>query len=173
MRREHHLWRTASHELRTPLNAILGWSRILNEGILDPATNRRAIESITRNAHSMLAIIEDTLELSREGSGAVRMARVRLEMSNLVQLAVDTVTPAAEMKGIHVSWSAIQEPTVVLGDPNRLNQVIGNVLTNAINYTPEGGRVNISVGRTDTDAEIRVTVRAPVSRPRLASVCFQ
>jgi CheY-like chemotaxis protein/two-component sensor histidine kinase len=173
MRHGHHLWLTASHELRTPLNAILGWARILSEGILDPATNRRAVESISRNAHSMLAIIEDALEVSRDGNAATRVARARIEMSELVQLGVDTVTPAAAMKGVHVSCSANPEPTVVLGDPNRLNQVIGNVLTNAINYTPEGGRVRVTVARTDRDAEIRVMDTGAGIEPDLLPYVFE
>jgi len=142
-----------SHELRTPLNAILGWARLL--GTLDEAKRDRAIETIERNADAMRQLIDDLLDVSRIISGRMRLEVETVDLALVIERAVESVKVSADGKGIRVNV-LLDNSAAVLGDPSRLQQVIWNLLTNAVKFTPRGGRISIIVRRFDSIAEIMV-----------------
>jgi PAS domain S-box-containing protein len=147
---------TVSHELRTPLNAILGWTRMLHTGRLDQPTATRAMESIERNAKAQAQIIEDILDVSRIITGQLRLDLRLVDLRSVTETALDTIRLAADAKGIETRLSWSQDVGPVLGDPNRLQQVLWNLLSNSVKFTPAGGRVEISLDRVDTLARITV-----------------
>ena len=147
---------TLSHELRTPLNAMLGWTRLLRMGKLDPVAAARALETIERNARAQEQLIADILDLSRIVTGKLRIDLAPIDLSRVVEAAVDTVRPAAEAKGIRLT-SETSLSGAVLGDPDRLQQVLWNLLVNAIKFTPAGGQVAITVTSDGRHATITVT----------------
>jgi signal transduction histidine kinase/DNA-binding NarL/FixJ family response regulator len=147
---------TASHELRTPLNAILGWARLLQSGELDAAAVARAIDIIDRNANAQVRLIEDILDGSRIISGKLQLEIRPLDMTVLVNAALDAVRAAAEAKRIALTTRLDPAAARVVGDPDRLQQVIWNLVTNAIKFTPKDGTVDVSLQRVGTDIELRV-----------------
>lgn len=163
---------TLSHELRTPLNAILGYAHLLREGTIGPSELREAIEVIERNARSQTQIIEDLLDMSRIVSGKLRLDVQRLDIAAVVTAAVDTVKPAADGKGIRIT--SLLDPHVgpVKGDPSRLQQVIWNLLTNAIKFTPKGGKVQVALERVNSHIEITVSDTGEGLRPEFLPHVF-
>ncbi len=147
---------TASHELRTPLNAILGWARMLRSGKLEPHDTLRATETIERNAQSQVRLIEDILDGSRIITGNLHLEIRALDMTTLVAAAIDAVRPAADAKKIALSVRVDPSAAHVVGDPERLQQVVWNLASNAIKFTPKGGRVDVSLERVGTDVELVV-----------------
>ena len=147
---------TLSHELRTPLNAILGWSELLSRQQFDPATTRRAIETIARNAKAQAQLVSDVLDLSRIVAGRMRLAVQRVDLQPIVQEALDGVRPAAEAKRIRLEFEPAAAPVAVSGDADRLRQVFWNLLSNAVKFTPPEGAVRISLRQTETGAGIEV-----------------
>jgi len=151
---------TLSHELRTPLNAILGWAAMLQRGVKDEATLRRALETIERNARAQGQLIDDLLDMSRIIAGTVRLDMQAIDPVRIVEAALGTVHPAAAAKGIvlrtHLGHSADVPPLEVRADPGRLQQVLWNLLANAVKFTPAGGTVQVLLGRDGNDAVIRV-----------------
>jgi PAS domain S-box-containing protein len=150
---------TLSHELRTPLNAILGWSQILRGGgggEVSAADLGEGLGAIERNARAQTQIIEDLLDMSRIVSGKVRLDVRRLDLAAVVRAGIDTVRPAADAKGVRVQ--AVLDPVAgpVSGDPNRLHQVFWNLLTNAVKFTPRGGRVQVLLERVNSHVEVSV-----------------
>ncbi len=147
---------TVSHELRTPLNAILGWAHMLRANKLDTITQSRALETIERNAKSQAQLIEDILDVSRIVAGKLNLEVRPVELGALVEAAMDAVRPAADAKGI--SLGTIMDPAAgpVLGDPNRLQQVIWNLAANAVKFTDRGGSVQVRLQRTGSYVEIVV-----------------
>jgi PAS domain S-box-containing protein len=148
---------TLSHELRTPLNAILGYARLLATGVITTDRLKNAVNIIERNATNLTQIVEDVLDVSRIISGKVRLDMQPLELSVLLDEVVASVIPAAEAK--HIQLETLFEPQVdlVLGDPNRLRQVVWNLLSNATKFTPPGGRVTVRLARVNSEAEIVVS----------------
>jgi CheY-like chemotaxis protein/nitrogen-specific signal transduction histidine kinase len=148
---------TVSHELRTPLSAILGWSTILSKGQSDQATVANAIAAIERNAKSQAQLIEDLLDVSRIISGNLRLDVKPIALTTVVKAAMDSVQPAADAKEIQLQM--IVDPTAdnVRGDAVRLQQVIWNLLSNSIKFTPKGGQVTVKVDRADSMAQVTVT----------------
>jgi PAS domain S-box-containing protein len=135
---------TVSHELRTPLNAILGWSQLArtrNKG----AELDKALDTIERNARAQAKLIEDILDISRIVSGKVRLELAEVDLSDLVSQTLEAVGPAASVKGIELRDKT--SSVAVLGDPSRLQQIVWNLLTNAIKFTPSGGWVEVSIQR--------------------------
>jgi PAS domain S-box-containing protein len=147
---------TVSHELRTPLNAVLGWARMLGAGALDGASSARAIETIQRNARSQAQLIDDLLDVSRIITGKLRLEMQPVEMAEIIQAAVDSIRPAAEAKGIHLEIMLKTEAGFVSGDPDRLQQIIWNLVSNAVKFTPKGGRVEIRLERVGSQVGIIV-----------------
>lgn len=145
-----------SHELRTPLNAILGWSRMLGSQ-LDEATYTRAVESIERNAKLQSRLIDDMLDISRIISGKLRLDAQPVDLTMVVNAAVDTLRPAAEAKKIRVYVVLDYSAGVILGDATRLQQVVWNLLSNAIKFTPKDGSIQVSLERINSHVEITVS----------------
>jgi PAS domain S-box-containing protein len=148
---------TLSHELRTPLNAIVGWVHLLRAGRLDEATARRALETIDRNAKIQTQLIADILDVSRIASGKLRVQMRPLELASIVEAALDTVHLAAEAKAIRLCVEIDPGAGPVLGDPDRLQQVVWNLLSNAIKFTPDQGRVDVSLRREEAQAVLRIS----------------
>jgi len=148
---------TVSHELRTPLNAILGWARMLGSKQLPPSRARHAIASIERSASALAHIIDDLLDVSRIVVGTLRLAPQPVDLVAVAQAALDAVRPLALSKNVQLAFSSglpVIEP--VSGDAGRLQQVIWNLLANAIKFTPEGGRVDVFIERSNDYMEVRV-----------------
>ena len=150
-----------SHELRTPLNAILGWTRMLSSGQLDAETSARAVETIERSARSQSRLIDDMLDVSRIISGKLRLDVQPVDLSAVVNAAVDTSRPAADAKDIRIQMVMDFGAGPVLGDPVRLQQVVWNLLSNAIKFTPKHGRVQIQLARVNSHVELTVSDTGP------------
>jgi PAS domain S-box-containing protein len=148
---------TLSHELRTPLNAILGWAQILRASEPTPGDLGQGLETIERNARLQAQLIEDLLDMSRIISGKVRLDVQRVDLSAVIDAAVETVRPAAEAKGVRMAKLIDPHAGPVRGDPNRLQQVVWNLLSNAIKFTPRGGRVEVALERVNSNVEITVS----------------
>ena len=147
---------TLSHELRTPLNAILGWAQILRSGDFDQDETTRGLEVIERNAMIQAQLIEDLLDMSRIVSGKISFDLKQLELSDIVDAAVQTVSLAADEKAISLQVSLDEGEYPVKGDSARLQQVVYNLLTNAIKFTPRGGRVEVELTRFRREVEFVV-----------------
>ncbi|EAZ92933.1 sensor histidine kinase [Crocosphaera chwakensis] len=147
---------TISHELRTPLNAILGWSGILQSKNLDEAEIRRALEIIERNAKSQAHLIEDLLDVSQIVTGRMRLHVRAIELLPVIEAAIDTLKPAADAKNIRLQ--AVLDPAAspVLGDSERLQQIVWNLLSNAVKFTPKHGCVQIALQQINSHVEIVV-----------------
>ncbi len=147
---------TASHELRTPLTAVVGWSRMLRTGKLDAENSARALEAIERNATLQTKLIDDLLDVSRIITGKLTLDRRPIEIAHVVSDAVNTVRPAADAKNIAIETSFDAEAGPVLGDANRLQQVIWNLLSNAVKFTPKNGRIDVALQRVNSEVEISI-----------------
>ena len=147
---------TLSHELRTPLNAILGYTRMMRSGLLSPAKQEKALDTVARNATSLTQIVEDVLDVSRIIAGKVRLQAQAVELPGIIGEAVDTVRPAAEAKGIHVETVVDPRGTTVWGDPERLQQIMWNLLSNAVKFTGSGGRIDVRLASRDSHVEVTV-----------------
>jgi signal transduction histidine kinase/ActR/RegA family two-component response regulator len=150
-----------SHELRTPLNAILGWTRMLSTGALAGDDFSRAIETIDRNARLQARLIEDMLDVSRIISGKLRLDAHPVDLTAVINAAVDTSRPAADAKEIRIQIVLDYGAGSVLGDPVRLQQVIWNLLSNAIKFTPKRGRVQVQLERVNSHLEVTVSDTGP------------
>jgi len=148
---------TLSHELRTPLTAIYGWARMLVTGGLSEHKRQVAVETIERNARAQVHLIDDLLDMSRVISGKLRLDLQAVNLADLVRDAVETIQPAADAKAIRIEITPGAEVGALVGDPDRLQQVIWNLLSNAIKFTPNGGHVQIGLHRNDGDVELVVT----------------
>ncbi len=136
-----------SHELRTPLNAMLGWSQLLRTRTLNEATMARALETIERNAKLQSQLIKDLLDVSRIVRGKLAMRIVPCELAAVVKAAIDTIRPAAEAKRIDLRTNLDPTLGLMAVDPDRLQQVVWNLVSNAIKFTPPGGQVAVQVTR--------------------------
>jgi signal transduction histidine kinase/CheY-like chemotaxis protein len=146
-----------SHELRTPLNAVYGWARMLQSGGLDPESAARAVDVIVRQADAQVQLIDDLLDVSRVVAGKMRLDVRPVELTAIVEGALDAVRPAAAAKDIRLEASLSAGPGTVVGDPSRLQQIVWNLVMNAVKFTPTGGRVSVRLRRTEAHAEIVVT----------------
>ena len=146
-----------SHELRTPLNTLRLWAGVLRNGPRDAQTIARAVDTIDRNAILQARLIEDLLDASRIVSGRFRLAIERVDLAGIIEPAIEAVRAAARNKAI-VLTSALDPATgAVLGDSTRLQQVVWNLLSNAVRFTPAGGRVTVGLRRLGPEAEVTVT----------------
>jgi signal transduction histidine kinase/ActR/RegA family two-component response regulator len=148
---------TVSHELRTPLNAIIGWSHLIRSGNLDQATLVRAVETIDRNAKSQAQLIEDILDVSRMITGKLRLNNEPVDIVSVINAAIDSVQLAVDSKNLQLEVTLDPSARHTLGDSSRLQQVVWNLLANAIKFTPSGGRIEVKVKRAGDDLQIRVS----------------
>jgi len=146
-----------SHELRTPLNAIVGWASMLRRGQVPADNQLHAIEIIQRNAATQTRLIEDLLDLSRAVAGRLRLELDDVEVAATVSAAVDAVRPAAAQRGVELHVGSDADLGTVRADHARLQQVVLNVLSNAIKFTPAGGRVSVTASRVDGWVSLGVT----------------
>ena len=142
-----------SHELRTPLNSILGWSRLLRAGTPPPEKVSHALEVIERNAEAQSRLIADLLDVSRIVTGNVRLELGSVDIGNTVEMAVEAITPAAMAKNIQIV-SKLEADAIVRGDGPRLQQVVWNLVSNAVKFTPKNGKVEVRLRRASSDVEI-------------------
>jgi PAS domain S-box-containing protein len=147
---------TLSHELRTPLNAIVGWSHLLLRGEPDDADFDQGLSTIERNARVQTRLIEDLLDMSRIISGKLRLDVQQVLPLTFVEAAINSVKPAADAKEIRLEQILDGHAGPVAGDPSRLQQVVWNILSNAIKFTPKGGRVQVILRRADSQIELSV-----------------
>lgn len=147
---------TSSHELRTPLTSILGWSELLLTGDLDAETQLVAVESIRQSARTQSRLIDDMLDVSRLLTGKLELTRELVEVAATLLLAIRAIMPAAENKNIRIDESFAHGAPRVYGDPGRLQQIFWNILSNAVKFTPEGGRVSVSFSATSSHVEITI-----------------
>ncbi|MEG4504818.1 PAS domain S-box protein [Microcoleus sp. F6_B4] len=161
-----------SHELRTPLNPILGWTRLLRRGTLDSGKTAVGLETIERNAELQVQLIEDLLDISRILQGKLNLYSSPINLKTTLKAAIETVSLAAEAKKIQIQTQL--EPYVgdVLGDATRLQQVVWNLLTNAIKFTPTGGRVEVELKTIDSCAQIQVRDTGKGIKPEFIPYVF-
>ena len=145
-----------SHELRTPLNAVLGWVKLLEAEALISDKVRHGIEVIGRNVAVQMRLIDELLDLSRVMSGKIPVEIRHLNLLSVVEAAAETFKPSATAKGIRLQMVLDSEAGEIFGDPERLQQVMGNLISNAIKFTPKGGRVHITLERVNSSVEVRV-----------------
>ncbi len=135
-----------SHELRTPINSVLGWVRLMKRGRLKDAEKDNAIEIVERNALAQEQLIKDLLDMNKIVSGKMQLELEKLDLTQILYAAVDSILPSAESKDISVKVSAdVSNDVVVLADAVHTKQVFWNLLSNAVKFTPEGGLLNVSV----------------------------
>jgi PAS domain S-box-containing protein len=147
---------TVGHELRTPLSAILGWGRMLQGGVLDESKSKKAFDVIVRNALAQSQIIDDLLDVSRIVAGQLRLDLDFLNVRQVIDMAVDAVRSSAEAKEITVEAVLDPDGGIIRGDRGRLQQVVWNLLTNAVKFTPRHGRISVSMWRDGSSVEIVV-----------------
>jgi PAS domain S-box-containing protein len=164
---------TLSHELRTPLTAIIGWSAMLRGNKLDEITTANALETIERNAKAQGQIIEDLMDVSRIIMGKLRLDVQTIELAPIISAAVDAILPAAEAKNIRLHALLDPQAGPASGDPARLQQVIWNLLTNAVKFTPKGGRVQVRLERIDSHVEITVSDTGQGIAPEFLPYVFE
>jgi signal transduction histidine kinase len=143
-----------SHELRSPLNAILGWTRILRSSNVDEETVERALETIERSAKSQAQMIEDLLDVSRVINGNLRLNQIEVNLSNIIKRVLEATHPAAEAKQIQIHTEYDGTMGVVIGDPDRLQQIFANLLSNAVKFTPEAGTITIEMKQAEPYAQV-------------------
>ncbi len=146
-----------SHELRTPLHSILGWSKLLQSGMLDRQETARAVDAVVQNAQTQAQLIEDLLDISGIVSGKLRLEMRPIDLPSIIYAAMDVIRPAAAGKGIELVSSFDPLDSFVSGDATRLQQAIWNLLSNAVKFTPRGGVVAIRLSQRGTEAEVCVS----------------
>jgi PAS domain S-box-containing protein len=147
---------TLSHELRTPLTSILGWAKLMRSESFDPQMSARALEMIERGALAQSQLINDLLDVSRIITGKLRLVAQALELAPIIAAAVDSLRPAADARGVRLEVQLDAATGQVSGDADRLQQVIWNLVSNAIKFTPKAGRVCVYLRREGSQAEIVV-----------------
>jgi PAS domain S-box-containing protein len=162
-----------SHELRTPLNSILGWTRILSSHQLDEAAAEQALETIDRNAKLQARLIDDMLDVSRIISGKLRLDAQPVDLTTVINAAVETLRPAAEAKQIRLNVMLDFGTGSVLGDPVRLQQVIWNLVSNAVKFVPREGRVQVGLRRVNSHVELSVSDNGPGIDPEFLPHVFE
>ncbi|HEV2762262.1 MAG TPA: ATP-binding protein [Pyrinomonadaceae bacterium] len=164
---------TVSHELRTPLTAVLGYVEMLRLDMIDDAEGRaRALEIIERNAKSQEQLVKDILDVSRIISGKMRLDVQAVDLHTVVRAAADVVRPALEAKKITLHLDLDPKEGLITGDPDRLQQVVWNLLSNAAKFTPEGGSVSVHLGRVGFNVEMAVSDTGCGIRPDFLPYVF-
>ena len=162
-----------SHELRTPLNAIYGWARMLHNTPLDATLRARGADAILRNAKAQLQLVEDLLDVSRIITGNMRLEVGPVNLGSVIEAALETVRPAANAKDISLHRMVDSSVGSIVGAADRLQQVIWNLLMNAVKFTPRGGRIEVRLRRADPDVEIVVSDTGEGISPDLLPHVFE
>jgi PAS domain S-box-containing protein len=160
-----------SHELRTPLNPILGWSKLLQQGRLKPEKTALALETIARNAQLQSQLIDDLLDISRILRGKLSLNILPVDLETVIAAALETVRLAAEAKGLHLETHLT--PSRVMGDAGRLQQVVWNLLANAVKFTPAGGRITVVLHPVVSQAQIQVIDTGKGIKPEFLPYVFE
>ena len=147
---------TISHELRTPLTAVMGYAQMLQQGVIAPGRQRHVVETISRNAALQLQLIDDILDVSGIIRGKLVLDRRPVDLTVILETAITTILPTAERKRLHVSREFAPGTWIVDGDERRLHQVFGNVLTNSVKFTPDGGRIHVALHPLGEACEVRI-----------------
>ncbi|MBD2139664.1 PAS domain-containing protein [Anabaena sp. FACHB-1237] len=145
-----------SHELRNPLNSLLGWTQLLRTKEQDQVTTNQALEAIERSAKAQNVLIGDLLDVSRISAGQMRLDAATVKIIPVIEAALEVVKLSADAKNIHIQLNLDPDDRTLIGDPIRLQQVIWNLLSNSIKFTPVGGRIDIRLQYSDFEAEIEV-----------------
>jgi PAS domain S-box-containing protein len=161
-----------SHELRTPLNAIYGWARMLQGQALDGAALRQAADAIVRNAAAQVRLVDDLLDVSRIITGNMRLDVRPVDLKVVVEAALDTVRPAMDAKGIQLQAVLDSRTGAVMGAADRLQQVVWNLVMNAVKFTPKGGRVQVTLRRGRSHVEVVVSDSGEGIAPDLLPFVF-
>ena len=164
---------TVSHELRTPLNAIFGWSRMLQTANLDEAQRVRAVNAIVRSAAAQARLVEDLLDLSRIVTGRMRLDVQPVDINMVIDAALEALRPAASAKTIALTTALDRSIGTLQGAPDRLQQIVWNIVMNAVKFTPRGGRVDVATKRSDDNVEIVVTDTGEGIAPDLLPHVFE
>jgi signal transduction histidine kinase len=138
---------TLSHELRTPLNAILGWTALLRKRRFEPSSLERAVDVIERNARAQAKLIDDMLDISRIVAGKLRLELQPVPLPPIIERAVESFRPAADQKGLSVVLKVDPNIPCVSGDPDRLQQIVANLVSNAVKFTPKGGHIDVRLAQ--------------------------
>ena len=163
---------TLSHELRTPLNAVLGWITLIRDGALDQQATRKALGTIERNARTQAVLIEDLLDVSRIVSGNLRLQVLPIDFCQVVENSVDVVRLAVEAKSLHLDVVFEHRPMLMMGDPDRLQQVVWNLLANAVKYSAPEGRVHLRVWMSPQHINLSVRDNGQGINPRFLPHVF-
>jgi signal transduction histidine kinase/CheY-like chemotaxis protein len=165
---------TLSHELRTPLNAVLGWAHMLREGTMHDAMRQRALESVERNARVQAQLVEDLLDVSRIMAGKLQIGSESVDLAMVVTNAVETVRAGVNAKRLQLRVGIPSDQRIlVTGDADRLQQVVWNLVSNAVKFTPAGGSVDVDVDRVDSKARIIVRDTGQGIDPSFRPYLFQ
>ena len=146
-----------SHELRTPLNSIVGWANLLRSNNLDKSETARALETIESNAKVQVRLIEDLLDLSQVTMGKMNLKMRPVDVAQIIEAALHSIRPAAQAKSIELKTHLETKNIVISGDPDRLQQILWNLLSNAVRFTPRDGHIEISISHLDHHLEIVVS----------------
>ena len=163
---------TLSHELRTPLNAILGWLHLLKKDLGDRERVAEGVTVIERNARAQSQLISDLLDMSRIASGKIELEIRVVHLPSIISAAIEAIRPAADAKGVHVEMIISPGLDVIEADGGRLQQIIGNLLTNAVKFTPRGGRVEVAASKGDATVDITVSDTGEGIAPDLLPYVF-
>jgi signal transduction histidine kinase len=163
---------TLSHELRTPLNAVLGWTSLLQQRQLTTDQEERALQIIRRNVNAQMRIVEDLLDMSRMVSGRIRLVVRPVDLSVIVEQAVDAIRPTADAKSIRLQTVLASPAGPVRGDADRLLQIMWNLISNAVKFTPKHGRVQVQLQHVKSHVEIIVSDTGQGIRPDLLPYIF-
>jgi PAS domain S-box-containing protein len=146
---------TLSHELRTPLNTVLGYTHMLQNGTLEPSVMTKALDAITRNAQALTKLVNDVLDVSRIVTGKMRLNLQRCDLAAVANEAIDTIRPAVAARSLKLQVE-LGQGMIVYGDPDRLRQILWNLLANAAKFTPTGGTISLrgSAGASDVMLEV-------------------
>ncbi len=164
---------TLSHELRTPLSSILGWAQVLRHGVRDPGDLHKGLDTIERNARIQSQLIEDLLDMSRITSGKVRLDIQPVEPISVIEAALETLRPAADAKGIRLEKLLDPDAGPVSGDPSRLQQIVWNLVSNAIKFTEKNGKIQVLLQRVNSHIEISVSDTGVGIKPEFVAHVFE
>jgi signal transduction histidine kinase len=162
-----------SHELRTPLNAMMGWAQILARANPTPDMVERAVTSIVKNAQAQMRVIEDLLDVSRIVTGKLRLRFAKVDLRLVVASAVESMEPVAATRGLSLTTALPEEPCIVAGDRDRLQQVLWNLVSNAVKFTPAEGRVRVSCEVDGDFVYVRVADTGPGIPPEKVAEIFE